>query len=303
MNKEYELYPSPALLFTRFLKQHPSIDLNQFDDQALVAIYDTSCVCCSSPIAKGEKAHDGFLGPSFQDASFFNPPDAKRGIFCTHCRMALSLPMASNQFSYVQLGHDRINNVLKAYKIFGLEDFLAAVYTPLASPMVMVRKDKKKQHTLWKGKINIHDVPDEDTLIFNVGDLTLIGHPQRVLKLAQKEQQLIALAQESGKANKKAKPLKEVFQLRALKINLNCPVLQAINYKSDYYSLGSAELIGRLDRFVQIMHESSLGDKVIYAHLRLLGAFKKTNDYAQLIKTLEPTEVDMNAILSNQTDT
>lgn len=297
-------FPTPSTLLKKFLDQHPGLETQEFYEKTVAAVEDTFCVCCGVGIRKGEPGHECFVPDSFVDSAFLHAcgGDQKRGLFCPDCKMAIGLRQASMQFSYAQIGVDPESGRFKAFTVIGMEDLLAAVYKPLSPPMVMTRKTRKRQHTIWKGKVNLHDVTAEDFLFFNSGDSTVVMHPARVLGLVEKEQELIQAVQEHVAGLKNAKGLKEIFPVRLLKVNLDCPSFVPANYRSPYVGITCEKLLARLDRFVQVVNESTSGDRILYAYLRTLGVFKKTTNYRLLVDSLVPREIDMDSVINGKSD-
>lgn len=291
---------APSLL-GKFYSQFPQLDLEPIYKEGRPAPRDTRCVSCAKPIAAGEIMHTtDFLGDSFGDAAFLKPFSAQRGCLCTDCKIAIAFFPSTMQFSYAALGSDpEGTGKLVAYKVFSIDDYMAAVYNPLPAPFVLARKERKKQHMIWKARVNHHDVREEDLLFFTSGDTSLCAHPQRVLEVACKEQELLTQAAEihSVGAKKKVRLLKEIVRLSAMKTNLCAPTLVFNDYRSLAYGIQDEALLSRLDEFCEVVRSFSSGDKHLFAHLRFLGALKKTTDFKALIASLKPREVDMQAII------
>lgn len=297
---ELTIETGPSLL-RRFYSQFPQLPLEPIYKEGLTASHDTQCVSCAKPIAAGETMHTtDFLGDSFGDAAFLKPFSAQRGCLCTDCKVAIAFFPSTMQFSYAALGSDpEGTGKLVAYKVFSIDDYMAAVYNPLPSPFVLARKERKKQHMIWKARVNHHDVQKEDLLFFTSGDTSLCAHPQRVLEVACKEQELLTQAAEihSVGAKKKVRSLKEIVRLSAMKANLCAPTLVFNDYRSLAYGIQDESLLSRFDEFCEVVRSFSSGDKHLFAHLRFLGALKKTTDFKALVGSLKPREVDMQAII------
>lgn len=298
------LLPTSSSLLAEYLSQFAGCDIDEFYKQGTVAVVQTTCNSCAKAIEPGEISHDsGFLGASFGDAPSLKPFSSSRGYLCCDCRVAMSYPPATVQFSYAAIGVDPKNpGLLKAYKIFGVEDFIAAIYNPLLPPFVMVRKERKKQHMIWRGRVNVHNVSDEDLLFFTSGETSLFCHPQMVLDVLSKEQELIQATKDVAVKTGKKKPraLKEIVRYGAIKTNLYSPAIVFNDYRHPSYGIEDEEVLGRLDRFCEIVRQFSSGDRQIYAHLRLLSYLKKMPDVRAMVASLEPREVDMKSIIEGK---
>ncbi len=301
--------PTATSVLAQFFERFPELPIGEFYTHGVKVTHDSNCISCATPIKAGQLCHDSdFITNTFGDAPSLKSFSKNQGYLCCHCRVAISYGPSTMQFSYAAVGRDNAaGGEMKALKIFGVEDFIAAVYNPLDAPFVMVRKERKKQHMIWKGKVNLHDVRKEDLLFFSSGETTLFCHPQRVLNVAAKEQELLAQVRDylSSKPDKKApkkkvRQLKELVRFMQMNVNLCAPAIVFNDCRHESYGITDSAILERIDALCEVIRQFSSGDRQIYAHLRKLAYLKKTQDFKSMVAQLSPREVDMKAIIEGK---
>jgi hypothetical protein len=301
-------HPTPARLLTSLYAQCESNEPRDLLQAATAYGIKSQCLVCAQEVQADEISFPAKFASSFGDTHSLISPSLP-GRICADCYCALRLRAASVQFSYCALGTDPRNQKhLVAYKTLSTIDFVAAIYHPPKVPFLLVRKDRKRQHNIWKAQVNTVEPQETDLVLFTSGESQYYCRPQQTLKLFAKQQELmnqahaIRLNSQSkskgkGSAVAEKKPSHRIFQSLSMDKS-EARDFAPINFRVGRNAIEDESLLNRIEKLQTVISSLSTGDRMLYVFLNIVSNKHDRAPIEDVVQGLTPTEIDLPALMS-----